>query len=154
MLLVCTDDGTVLLLKRSQEVEDPGTWGNAGGALGEGFYSSDDTSEDPPDADFYQTAVKEAFEELSIVPQSGQLLAITAFRDGHFTYKTFVYDVSLAEKNRISKGIRLNWENDSWEWFGFKNMPGNLHPGVVFSLGELTKQVPAAPEEAPDEEQS
>jgi 8-oxo-dGTP pyrophosphatase MutT (NUDIX family) len=141
LLIFCRDDGTILLLKRSQRVENPGTWGIPGGAVGGGFHGSDEHDEKDPENDvFIGSAFKETEEELGVVPKDTKYFGETAFRDGNFTYKTFVYGVPLKEKKRISNSIQLNWENTEWKWFKLNELPANLHTGIVFSLKDLAKR--------------
>lgn len=137
LLFLCREDGTILLLRRSMQVEDPGTWGIPGGAIGEGFAYIGHGEKDPDNKTFLQSAIKETAEELGTVPRTGTLLTTSKFRDGDFTYQTFIYDIPLKEKERISKNIVLNWENDHWLWFKFDKLPSNMHPGVIFALKTL-----------------
>jgi len=151
LLFVCTEDQTVLLLKRSYEVEQPGTWGIAGGAIGEGFYETTDFEQDPPNKVFLESAQREAAEELGTLPNTKSLLGITEFTDGSFTYKTFVYDMSLFEKNRWTPAITLNWENDEDKWFPIDSLPGNLHFGLVHTVKELAEKNIMVAKEKPKE---
>jgi len=150
MLFICREDGTILLLKRSMRVEDPGTWGIPGGAVGEGFHGKEHGGKDPDNETFLSSAVKETWEELGVVPKVGTLLISTSYRDGSFTYKTYIYDIPLSEKEQFSKQIRLNWENDYWFWFDYEGLPTNMHKGVIFALRELIKD-PKKPENEPEE---
>jgi len=149
MLFVCKEDGTILLLKRSMKVEDPGDWGIPGGAIGEGFYSKEHKEKDPDNETFLNSAVKETWEELGAVPKVGTLLSTTSYRDADFTYNTYIYDIPLYEKERFSKQIKLNWENDYWFWFSYDKLPANLHKGVIFAIKEWIKE----PEDSEDPEE-
>jgi len=140
MLFLCREDGTLLLLKRSRNVEDPGTWGVPGGAIGEGFSHIEHGEKDPENKTFLESALKETQEELGTIPRVGTLLGTTNFRDGDFTYRTYIYDIPLQEKERFSKQIVLNWENDYWTWFKFEDLPTNLHKGVIFALNQMIKK--------------
>lgn len=152
LLLVCKEDGTVLLLKRSKSVEQPFTWGIPGGALskGEGWYRGEDIKNDdgPSNEDFSETAFREAGEELFSDSSIGlnkskmNLIGQTDFKDedGGFTYRTFVYDIPLDEKNRISANLSLNWENDRAKWYRLSDLPLNLHFGIKFTKDNLEEQ--------------
>jgi|6_EtaG_2_1085325.scaffolds.fasta_scaffold119593_1 8-oxo-dGTP pyrophosphatase MutT (NUDIX family) len=132
IIYVCNEDRTVLLLKRSWQVEQPGTWGIPGGAVGEGFHESEHEEEDPEEDVFLESAERETQEELGSLPKTIGSLGTTVFSDGGFTYKTFIFDISLEEKNAFRPV--LNWENDAWEWFPLDALPGDLHFGVEFSV--------------------
>lgn len=141
ILFVCSEDNTVLLLKRSNLVHNGGTWGIPGGAiaeLGEDYYS-ESNEEDPEDDLFVSSAKTETFEELGSLPTSFKEIGQTIFRDENFTYKTFVYNLSLKEKKAWTSNIVLNWENDDYRWFDINNLPSNIHPGVQHSLNQLYK---------------
>jgi len=153
ILFVCAEDNTMLLLKRSRSVEQPGTWGIAGGAIGEGFHANIHGEKDPPDKVFLGSAQREAEEELGSLPWVEKLVDTTMFTDGSFSYKTYVFNITLKEKLRWTPTIKLNWENDEAKWFTANNMPGNLHFGLKYSLNQLSKAQPIEPavvEEIPD----
>ena len=124
VLLVCQEDQTIFLLKRSSQVEEPGTWGTAGGAIG--------INEDPQEG-----ANREAKEELGILPQYKELLHSFVYTSGTFKYTTFVYDLSLEEKKKWIPSISLNWENDEYRWFQFDSLPSDLHFGLEFLKKKL-----------------
>lgn len=139
ILFICSEDNTVLLLKRSSLVHDGGTWGIPGGAiaeLGEDYFSESD-EQDPDDDLFTSSAQNETMEEMGSLPISFKQLGETTFRDKNFTYKTFIYDISLKEKNRWTSTITLNWENDYYKWFDIDDLPSNIHPGVQYSLNQF-----------------
>lgn len=119
ILIVCLEDKTALLLKRSDNVEQPGTWGIAGGAIA-------------PDEDTDRGAKREAQEELGSLPKLDDLLDVVKYLDGNFTYTTYVYSISLKEKREWSPKIQLNWENSAAKWFPLDALPGNLHFGVKY----------------------
>ena len=149
LLLVCREDGTVLMLKRSRHVEQPMTWGIPGGALskGEGWHSREDIGDSGFSAeDFSEAAFREADEELfssggtSLDKSKMTLIGETEFRDGGFTYRTFVYDIPLEEKKRITGNLSLNWENDKAKWYSLSDLPSNLHFGIKFTRDNLEEQ--------------
>ncbi len=149
LLLVCREDNTVLMLKRSRHVEQPMTWGIPGGALSrdEGWHKKENINQvDFSDQDFYDAAFREANEELfssggtSLDQSKMTLIGETEFKDGGFTYKTFIYDIPLEEKRRITGSLSLNWENDKAKWYSLSDLPQNLHFGVKFTKDNLEEQ--------------
>jgi len=111
ILLLAKDTGRLLLVLRSQEVNEPGTWGMPGGKI-------DDESESPVSA-----AKREAHEEVGF---SGKLKLIPAhvFKSGTFSFHNFIGIVDKEFKPR------LDWENDDAQWFTLDELPGNLHFGI------------------------
>ena len=147
ILFVCKEDQTCLLLKRSNRVEEGGTWGISGGAVskGEGFYDKNDIQEDET-LDFKETAFRESNEELfsdgsfNVDLIDKEFMGQTEFKDGGFKYLTFVYNVSLETKKKITSKISLDWENDAAKWFNMSSLPSNLHFGVDFTRKSLIEQ--------------
>jgi len=116
IMYVCKETNEVLLLKRSQEVMQPGTWGIAGGATDEeGMKNNNVASQDPSNERWLKSAKRETIEEMGSLPATTQLITITTFRDKNFAYRTYVYNV--AKETRHSFVPQLNWENDDHEWF-------------------------------------
>lgn len=150
ILYSCQQDGTVLLLRRSRSVEQPGTWGIPGGAVRDRdvdhddpdagsdttFYDSDEPGRQVSvsDAVFRKTAEQETREELGSLPSQQHLIDHLDFKDGSFQYRTFRFDIPLAVKQRWTPSIRLNWENDEAQWFRSDELPQNLHFGVTYLL--------------------
>jgi len=116
LLVVNTYDKTILLLKRSAFVDNPGVWGLPGGRVEEGESILDGV-------------IREAKEELGRYPveclRVGPLLHV--FRDGDFQYHTF-----LACTVFRFLGFKLNWENSRWAWFD----PQKIRKQTVSHLGE------------------
>jgi 8-oxo-dGTP pyrophosphatase MutT (NUDIX family) len=133
MCIVCPEDGTVLLLKRSTSIKDsPGIWGVPGGAVDAGGFSTPDHDDpDPPDDMWYASALREVYEEMSIEPDASLLESVT-YRDGGFAYRTYVVAVSMKEKIRIDEDLFLDRENEETGWF--RTLPEPLHFGVKFIL--------------------
>jgi 8-oxo-dGTP pyrophosphatase MutT (NUDIX family) len=138
MIFLCPDDNTILLCKRSPNVQDPNTWGIPGGAvkeLGNGFYSSEE-EEIKPDNDLLQsTALIETKEELGTLPNIN-IINSTDFKSGSFLYRTYISTLSLEEKEEFTKKIILNWENTEFKWFDLNQLPSNLHFGVSYVLNK------------------
>jgi len=152
VLLICQEDGTALLLKRSRSVEQPLTWGIPGGAVSEGWHDSKDIKPQGfTDSDFKETAIRETKEELfSKDPENPDfertfknlfneedLVGQTDFTDGGFTYRTYIYNITLDEKRLLTPLITLNWENTRAKWYSLSSLPMNLHPGVSFTKEKL-----------------
>lgn len=119
LFIVTQDTKKVLLLKRSMESGNPGTWGLPGG-------NRDDEDGD----DLFVTAVREATEEMGSVPsgihQHGAILTKRG-KSGQKHYTVFLVEV---EKGDFEP--RLNEEHTDFMWTPVKDLPnlGNLHPVV------------------------
>lgn len=105
-----------LLLQRSADVTEPGTWGIPGGAI-------------PVDAwtgvymDPLAAALKETFEEVGLVPE---LDVLEEWSDGSPAYP---YTTYLARSEAFRP--RLDWESSAWGWFTPAEVVRlRLHPGV------------------------
>lgn len=133
MCIICPEDRTMLLLKRSPHIKDsPGIWGVPGGAVDEGGFATPDHDEpDPTDDDWYASAQREVYEEMALEPR-GRVMDVVTYRDGGFAYRTYVFAVSMPEKVRIDEDLFLNQENDETGWFRIPPEP--LHFGMKFVL--------------------
>lgn len=129
LLFICNEDNTVFLVLRSANVMQANTWGTYGGKLEEG--------ETPQ-----QAAFREAKEELGSIPKLGKLIDTIKFKDSNskFIYTTFVYSVSLQDKNNWMP--TLNWEADDFEWFPMNELPSNLHFGIKHIISLNRKKIP------------
>lgn len=112
LMLFSSDMRRVLLVLRSGEVAESGTWGNPGGKLESGS--------------LYQSALREVGEELGRVPAHA-VFGEVPYRDGDFTYTTFLAAVEPSEDEWEPA---LNWESDDASWFDVTSMPSDLHFGV------------------------
>ena len=111
-----TDDGRILLLKRSPSVDQGGTWGIPGGALQAG------------ETDPWKAAVQEVKEETGLSVQ-GKRRGKYVFKKGKFTFTTFIIEVTADVADRMRP--RLDWENTDWGWFDMQSIQGiRLHFGV------------------------
>lgn len=140
ILYTCQEDGTILLLLRSPAVHDPDVWGVPGGAVGsDGFYSVDDDLAPMDTGEAHSAAERETREELGSLPSGARDQGQTVFHKGSFTYTTFIKDITLAEKERWTPSITLNWENSDAQWFSLERneLPSNLHPGLRFTLSHM-----------------
>lgn len=93
---------------------DPHVWGVPGGRVEPG-----ETEE--------EAAIKEAIEELGVVPPF-RILAQDVYVSGDFRYTTYLGSVKESHA-KLWKPI-LNWENDDWGWFSPRKLPKLLHPNV------------------------
>jgi 8-oxo-dGTP pyrophosphatase MutT (NUDIX family) len=135
-LFFCPEDNTILLCKRSNSVEDPGTWGISGGAVGNGFYENSGDEDQPDNSLLLSTAIKETEEELGSIPNI-DVIGTTDFKSGSFLYRTFISKISLKEKENFTPQIKLNWENTDFKWFDLNNLPAGIHFGVSFALSNF-----------------
>lgn len=114
------DTGRYLINLRSDEVEQPLTWGVIGGAI--------DANEDPLGA-----AVREFKEETEYNGPIVRSETLHVFTQGTFTYTTFVI-VIPSEFDPV-----LNWESDDAQWFASGDWPSPLHFGIeaIVNAGKL-----------------
>lgn len=117
----------ILLLLRSKEVTEGGTWGIPGGAI-----DRRETAE--------QAAKRELWEETGLRLQDYNIIGNTIFKDEDdgFTYTTFIIKVP---KEYMDMEINLNsdgyQENDAYEWVDqdwLEDNAQNLHSGVMYTL--------------------
>lgn len=113
-VIVAADTGRVLLMLRSEEVLESGTWGNCGGAH---------HAEEEPSA----AARREIREETGWAGHDADLAVVPAyeFRSGGFVYRNFVAVVP-EEFEPI-----LGWEADEHRWCDPAMLPEPLHFGMV-----------------------
>jgi len=116
LFFICTEDNTVLLVKRSETVSQPGTWGIPGGHLRKG-------------ETFTAGALREAREEVGTIPKGRAIDALKNAGAG-WKYVVFVVDISLGEKHIWTAKIRLNHEHSDLKWFRLNNLPKNLHSAI------------------------
>lgn len=112
----------VLLLHRSRSVNEPNTWGAAGGAVEAGENT-------------LQSALRECVEELGSVP-SHKIVGKYVYKDGDFKYTTFI---AMVDEDAVTSWrIRLNWENQGWEWIENGEAKSHrLHFGVKPVLAQI-----------------
>ena len=98
-----------LLLKRSEYVLEPNTWGIISGKL--------DADENIEEAVIRETKEETGFQLKSIIPAY-------VFKSNGFTFHNFV---SIIDDEFIPV---LNWENTEHGWFKLNEFPKNLHFGL------------------------
>lgn len=114
----CASTGRLLMPLRSENVQEPNTWGTWGGAIDDG--------ESPKSA-----ALRELREESLY---SGEILSMEklyVYVDGAFTYTTFLVKVPVEFSSRFADG-----ETQKAKWIALDNMPKNLHNGMRAILGD------------------
>jgi 8-oxo-dGTP pyrophosphatase MutT (NUDIX family) len=116
----------VLLTLRSDEVQEPGTWGLPGGAMHRGD-------------SVMKAAVREAREELGPLPPFRDTGERIEFIDGGFKFTTaiVVMDESVVDEWEPT----LNWESDDCGWFHIDALPQPLHFGVEHIMEELGRRL-------------
>ena len=128
--VLLTTGQRVLVLLRSNEVTEPGTWNLAGGAV--------DPGEDPLTA-----GLRELEEEtgLEIEPDDARVVGSTVWQSpgSSFRYTTSVVRVP---ERMAKRRVRLNWENDEALWVDaawLESHRSELHPGLRAVLPELMR---------------
>ena len=116
IFFICTEDNTALLIRRSQEVSEPGSWGISGGNLEKG-------------EKFTQGAIRETLEELGSIPR-GRIVEVLQNAGAGWKFLIFVADIPWKQKKIWTAKIRLNNESDAIKWFRLNNLPPNLHSAV------------------------
>ncbi len=113
-IFVARSTGRILLCLRSKDVEEPGTWGNWGGAI--------DPGESPEEA-----VAREATEETG-QPGPFETIPLYVFRKGSFSY--FNYLVVVDDEFTPTPPSDQNWETDGHQWCEFGKWPQPLHFGL------------------------
>ena len=129
VIVLCTEDDTILLQKRSMRVSGgAGQWAFPGG----GYHPSGEERHyrtpilkgfqvDPNDPALKMNAMKELEEEAGRngLPVYSVVDELVTYEDCGFIYKTFIIDISLEEKNKWNPQPELDclWEVDDQEWF-------------------------------------
>lgn len=113
---VCTEDSTALLIRRSERVSEPGTWGISGGTV--------EAKETPE-----KGAYRETIEELGSMPK--QLRFIHKMNNNiNGNYHIYIFDIPLVEKRNWTTKIILNYESSEYKWFPLGDLPDNLHSAI------------------------
>jgi 8-oxo-dGTP pyrophosphatase MutT (NUDIX family) len=117
MLFYCPEDKTILLTKRSMEMNSPGTWDIPGGRSDEDDESSIDT------------ATREVTEEITHLPKKKKLLGKHALPTpgGGNQYIIYVYAISAEEKKKWTPKIQLDYESEKFKWVPYDKVPKPRH---------------------------
>jgi len=144
ILFVCEEDDTMLLMHRSQHVDEGLTWGVPGGAvIGEGWHDWYFEKEPWTDEQLWEGAKTETWEECGSIPpnlKDSQISHIFDFTKGDFVFRDFVVTLSKAQKDAWHINIeeaKDSWENIGFGWFTLDDLPHPLHNGVRFIFQHL-----------------
>jgi N-acetylmuramoyl-L-alanine amidase len=123
VIIVAKDTGRILLLQRSIECNEEGTWGIPGGKIDGGESKT--------------IAVKrETMEECGVELES--ISHLYTYTNGSFRYDTYL---SIVPFEFIPK---LNWESDGSKWVEYGDWPNPLHFGMealIKHSGHVIKKV-------------
>lgn len=122
LLIQRLDDGRILLARRSQDVAEPGVWGQPGGGIERG-------------EDALTAAFREAHEELGPLPERILIMGEHQHRSKDFRYTTFHAMIEPDDAQAWTPS--LNWENDAVDWFSVDALPPDTHWGVLEALETL-----------------
>lgn len=114
---IAADTGRMMLNLRSAKVEQPGTYGNAGGAH---------LKEEDPEA----AALREHGEETGWQGEVLAMIPAFVFRKGDFVYRNFFTVVPHEYEPE------LGWEADSAVWCTTSDLPSPLHFGIEALLAD------------------
>jgi len=114
-LIVAQNTGRILLVHRSKNVDQPGTWGTIGGKV--------DFEETP------QETISREVEEESGFDGNYKISHLYTYKDGEFKYHNYLLII------KFEQTPMLNWENDTSAWVEYGEWPDPLH----FGMEELIK---------------
>lgn len=109
-IFIAKRTGRILLALRSDNVEEPGTWGTWGGKI--------DFEETP------KQAVEREVEEETGFNGNYKIAHLYTFKDGTFKYHNFAVVVPFEFTPE------LNWESESSGWFEYGDWPDPMHFGL------------------------
>lgn len=112
VIFLARDTRRFLLAHRSDDVEQPGTWGTWGGAI--------DAGEDPEEA-----ARREAVEETGRGVKIERMVPLFVFRKNTFRYSNFL---AVVDHEFMP---RLGWETQGYRWCEFGRWPSPPHFGLT-----------------------
>lgn len=121
ILCISASTGRILLMHRSELVNEPGTWGIPGGKV-------DDEEK------LTYSALRELQEETGY-DGTIQLFESYIFKEDTFEYHNFLGVVATEFE------VQLNWESTDAKWFAQKELPENLHFGVEILLKNANNQI-------------
>jgi 8-oxo-dGTP pyrophosphatase MutT (NUDIX family) len=125
--ILFTTGKRILLLHRSSEVTEPGTWGIPGGAIPQ--------TPEGESMDAYESAKKETGEEIGRLP-SFKVIDVYDYEEEDFWYTTFIAEVTEKEADHIHPV--LNPEHDDYAWVTLDELGDyDLHFGVLELLNHV-----------------
>jgi len=122
VLLICSEDKSIYLMKRSRIVLLSGTWAIPGGSIKE-----DETP--------LVGALRECFEEMESIPIPINKVGEIKNHNPFIKYTTYAYDISL--KSKTYWNPKINCEHSDSGWFFLDKLPENVHPGVKYAINKL-----------------
>lgn len=125
-LFFCPEDKTVFLTHRSAHMSSPGTWDLPGG-------QPENTDKSP-----IETANREAYEELGIIPKKTPI-KIHSIKTSEHHYVVFLVPLSSQEKKIFNQKLSLNDESDGYKWFDYNNIPSDNQ--THFDLSWITSEI-------------
>lgn len=136
VMFTCSEDNTILLLKRAGWVAQGGTWGIPGGGLEDGWYETPIKKPIKAITRFRTAAFREVEEECGSLPPDfnmGQIVGQTEYEDCGFRYITMIADITLEQKTAWQL-VSNDGETEEFKWFSRQRLPSKLHFGVKYSL--------------------
>ena len=141
VLVVARDTQRILLGLRSEDVNEPNTWGNFGGAIGVTDWGEPEEAL-PPE----ENALKEMAEEIGYTGAIEMMPSFT-YRSPEFTYYNFI---GIVEQESDVPLNQFNWEVSELQWFTLAEIMAlpNLHFGVSALMSQeemitfMTESVP------------
>lgn len=125
--ILFTTGTRILLLLRSDSVEEPGTWGIPGGAIPQKRSGEFE--------DAYISAKREVREELGSVPVH-RVVDQYVYQENNFQYTTFIAEVDPSVEETLHP--RFNWENDDYAWISLDELGAyDLHFGTLEVLNHV-----------------
>ena len=125
--ILFTDGKKILLLKRSADSSEAGTWGIPGGGV-------------KKNESQIQNAIREVKEETGLSSIPGKQVAVHQFQDSSVHFTTFIFKIDKPFTAHMSK------EHTSYEWVPLNKLSGkNLHPkfkkNLEQYLGSIRRKV-------------
>lgn len=117
-IFLCPITSRIGIQLRSENVEQPNTWGTSGGAVDKGLTPA-------------KAAIKEVKDELGVELKTNQLIKLDVFHKDKFKYTTFLA--------LVRKEFRVRPNNDEisdFRWFELDRLPENLHFGLAATLAK------------------
>lgn len=134
ILPIAKDTGRILIGLRSDDVNEPNTWGNFGGAIGLNDYGIEDEKLTPE-----ENAKKEMVEEIDYKGNI-ELIKSYIYKSNNFIYYNYI---GLIDKEFDVNNMRLNWEVDELKWVTYDELieHEDLHFGITSLLDNTGEQI-------------
>ena len=124
----------LLTVLRSEEVEEPNTWGISGGAV-------------IPGQDDYQTAIRESKEELGSLPRNFRRVNQYVWQNpgGSFTFTTYILEVLPPDLDWTPNSFNREVAGIKWISLSDAQTIPNLHFGLEDTLNDMGENVFQSP---------